>query len=156
LQWVDHTRQVTIELERVRAGLLNAENAERGFLMTGNENFLESFEPNLDRTSRSLQSLRDLTFDSPMMQEDLNRLEEMVAERTAAMQRHVEARRESVIDPADSYTAMEEAKRMMDGIRGKIREMEAEEDSLLKERSEEARVASRTTLIVVAVGTGFA
>ena len=65
LHMVDHTREVRLELEHVWVGMVDAETAERGYLLTGKESFLETFEPSLQLAQRSTESLRILTADKP-------------------------------------------------------------------------------------------
>src|SRR5579862_7619647 len=74
LRWVDHSLEVRLKLEQALVGIVDAETAERGYLLTGKESFLESFEPSLQSAQRSVESLRKLTADNLEQQKRLDRL----------------------------------------------------------------------------------
>ena len=59
-EWVAHTQGVLAELQETRALIDDAEDQQRGFLITGDESFLGPFEDNLNRFFSKLQSLRHL------------------------------------------------------------------------------------------------
>src|SRR5689334_1430507 len=42
-RWIDHTREVVIELERALSTLKDAETGQRGYLLTGDEEYLEPY-----------------------------------------------------------------------------------------------------------------
>ena len=48
-EWVAHTQAVLAEMQETRALIDNAEDQQRGFLITGDESFLGPFEDNVNR-----------------------------------------------------------------------------------------------------------
>ncbi len=73
-EWVAHTQGVLAELQETRALIDDAEDQQRGFLITGDESFLGPFEDNLNRFFTKLQSLRHLTADHPDQLKRVDRL----------------------------------------------------------------------------------
>ena len=59
-EWVAHTQGVLAELQETRALIDDAEDQQRGFLITGDDSFLGPFEDNLNRFFSKLESLRPL------------------------------------------------------------------------------------------------
>jgi PAS domain S-box-containing protein len=155
-QLVDHTNQVRIELEHFLGNVVNAETDERGYLLTGNDLSLNMFEPSIDSARKSLETLGTLTADSDKQQTRLKQLGPLFAEKVARMKNQMEVRRQQGVNAVIPIVATPEGKQLMDGIRGNVREMEDNEDVLLKERSEAARKASMVTLCVVTAGSAAA
>jgi PAS domain S-box-containing protein len=153
LQAVDTMRQVRLELERASVGMVNAETAERGYLLSGKDAFLDIFEPNLRSAGHSLAVLREMTREDPDQQHRLDRLEPMVSDQISSMRGQLSVRKTSGLEAAATTVANEEGKKMMDRIRAVIREMEDAEDAALSERSEAARWASHMTLFVIMAGS---
>src|SRR4051794_16989842 len=67
-RWLDHTRQVVIELERALSTLKDAETGQRGFLLTGEEEYLEPYRAASARMDEALGRLAALTADNPSQQ----------------------------------------------------------------------------------------
>ena len=156
LRSVDHTLEVRLETERALVGVIDAETAVRGYLLTGKETFLESFEPSLEQARQSLGTLRQLTDDNPKQQERLDRLVPMVEQKSALMHAQLKARQAGVLEASVAAEQITEGRRVMEEIRGMIWQMGDTEDQLLEKRSLAARNASRTTLVVVMMGSaGF-
>src|SRR6187401_124200 len=72
LRWVDHTREVQQELNAALHAAVSAESASRGFLVTGDSTFIETFEPSLADALSHLQEIRRLTRDNPSQQARLD------------------------------------------------------------------------------------
>lgn len=86
-QWVVHTREV---LEHVQATLTlasEAEAAQRGFLLTGNERFVDSYRQARGDVLPELARLRELTRDNPRQQAALRPFEETVRMRIDLLER---------------------------------------------------------------------
>ncbi len=56
--WVAHSHQVLAELQETRTLLGDAEDEQRGYLITGDESFLLHFEEVLQRFDSKLETLR--------------------------------------------------------------------------------------------------
>ncbi|MEI9893181.1 MAG: PAS domain S-box protein [Chthoniobacter sp.] len=153
LRWVDHTREVRLELEHALVGIVDAETAERGYLLTGKEPFLESFAPSLDRTHQSIEALRTLTDDNPEQQQRLDRLVPLLEKKIARMRDQIKVRQTEGLEASAAIVGTLEGRRLMEEVRGIVQQMGDVESQLLEKRSLAARSASRTTLIVVTVGS---
>src|SRR3954447_26661169 len=78
-RWIDHTRQVVIELERALSTLKDAETGQRGFLLTGEEEYLEPFRAASSRMDDALDRLAALTSDNPSQQARIAELRRLAA-----------------------------------------------------------------------------
>lgn len=153
---VDHTLRVRIELEHFLGNIVNAETAERGYLLTGNDISLNLFQPSVDASRRSMESLGTLTAGNGDQQAQLKLLAPLFAQKIARMESQMKVRREQGVEAVIPIVATLEGKQLMDDIRGIIKKMEEDENVLLTQRSEAARKASVITLVVVTLGSAAA
>jgi len=153
LRWVDHTREVRLELERATVQIVDAETAERGFLLTGKSDFLETFEPSLQAAHASLETLRTRMADNPEQLKHLNHLQPLLEQRIARLRDQIKARESGGAEAALGMVGGSEGRQLMQQVREEIRQMGDIEEKLLVERSEAARWASRITLTAVVLGS---
>jgi PAS domain S-box-containing protein len=146
-QWVAHTQQVLTEIEATFSALKDAESGQRGYLITGQEPYLEPYENAISELNDHLEKLRQLTLDNPNQQARLPVLETKIAERIARLKRGIELRRGKDIAGAQNYIVSGAGKRVMDDIRQFILVMEDEEKELLKRRADESRDSRRNAVL---------
>jgi CHASE3 domain sensor protein len=71
---VAHTNDVKAQLEALLASLIDAETDERGFIITGNDSYLEPYERGVAATATETERVRQLMVDNPEQQADLERV----------------------------------------------------------------------------------
>ena len=71
---VTHTQQVLEQLTSLLSALQDAETGQRGYLITGNTNFLHLYHAVLGRIEQVNSRLRQLTADNPRQQQRLQAL----------------------------------------------------------------------------------
>ena len=157
-EWVDHTYQVRGQLAAVLSEMKDAETGQRGYIITGDENYLEPFRGAQAAVDQKLQALRELTKDDLNQQRRLDILVPLIdgnQGKFAELQEAIDARKEKIkgLDAAVQIVEMGTGKKIMDQIRKTIGEMTAEEDSLLINRSHEAHVVARRTTFTILLGT---
>ncbi|MEX5342495.1 response regulator [Pseudomonas sp. I2] len=74
MQWVEHTDQVIGNANETVKLSIDMETGMRGFLITGDERFLDPYEVAKPRIFSSLQSLRAMVADNPQQVERIDRL----------------------------------------------------------------------------------
>src|SRR5262249_61420782 len=79
--WVAHTHEVLDLTSGTLRTLVDAETGQRGFLITGKEDFLEPYHQALARLDRQGRALKDKTPDNPPQQARIGELEKVTAER---------------------------------------------------------------------------
>lgn len=145
---VEHTLFVRSALLQTLSTLQDAETGQRGFLLTGNEAFLEPFH-NADRTiGERLGALERAIFDNEEQMQRVKRLRSVVADRLAELQKHIQER--GATPDATFADRLKAGKRLMDQARSIIAEMLAEEDRLLTKRNAEMRWTVTLTQVGVA------
>lgn len=71
---VDHTNEVRAQLERTLRTLVDAETGQRGYLLTSDTTYLDSYRGARVDVDRELATLRSLTADNPVQQRRLDTL----------------------------------------------------------------------------------
>src|SRR5271169_3644557 len=73
-RWVTHTHLVLEKLDTLQIQLTNAETGQRGYIITGQESYLEPYRDAREVIFLNLQELHELTADNPEQQRSLERL----------------------------------------------------------------------------------
>lgn len=152
-RWVAHTHEVMTRLESVRSAISEAESGQRGYVITGQPEYLRDYEQDLRKAREDLNRVGQLTADNPSQQERIPELRNAIDRRVAIMNGPIEARRRNDLDSAHTIVASGEGRRIMLEIRSTIATMGGEEARLLRFRRKDAAVGRATFLISLAVGT---
>ncbi len=151
---VQRTREVLEQLQFVLSTLQDAETSERGFVITGNESFLDPYLETRTSLEPQLERLQTLIVD-PRIGEAREELARLVREQLAFLQQVVELRDTDGFDSSAAVVAGGEGKRRMDAIRERIDQIRTYEEAELasrlnvfNERSE--RSQSIVTIVLLA------
>jgi signal transduction histidine kinase len=149
----DLTQHTFVVLENTRhmlADLIDTETGERGFLLTGDDSYLQPFELARPEIPRLIADLRRLTSDNPHQLSRLDTIERKEAEHFAFMDRLVALRRQYGNTTITPVGLLASQKTVMDGIRGEVAAMEREENDLLAARNEaQARSEQQAILFII-------
>jgi PAS domain S-box-containing protein len=156
--WVQHTQQTIAAIRLEPAIVAEAEAAVRGYVITGQEEFLAPYQGALNRVRADLGTLRRLTADNRVQQRRMDELEPLVRERLSRLQQTVELRREQGFEAAQQHIASGWGEQLHERIRSILAEMEASEQSLLQERTARAHHQGTVTRVTIIAGItlGFA
>ncbi len=150
--WVTHTYQVLENLEGVLSLMKDAETGQRGYIITGDESYLEPYQAAVRSIDQRVKEVRELTADNTRQQRRLDILEPLIARRLAILKDRIELRRGKGFDIAAEAVRTGQGKEVMDNARRVITEMEDEENALLKQRSEVAAASARNTILTIVFG----
>ncbi|WDT76864.1 MAG: CHASE3 domain-containing protein [Candidatus Manganitrophus sp.] len=148
---VAHTRQVLEEIEEVFSVVKDAETGQRGYIITGDEKFLEPYQAAISHLDPAIQSLRKLTADNPTQQLKVDTLEQLIERRFRSLKEGLDLRTDQGFAPAMRWVLKGGGKGEMDAIRRVIAEMRQEENRLLKDREERAQAQTQKTLRILLV-----
>jgi len=143
---VDHTYEVLDSIDRVVERLVDAETGYRGYLLTKDRSFLQPYEGVQEQTRPLLNRLDELVSDSPEQQVRARRLSTLAEEKLTEMARVLELNDRGDAPGAVAGVAAGEGKRVMDAIRVVAADMRAAANSLLVQRTDQARLARRAAL----------
>lgn len=149
-----HTADVLETLQNAMDALLDQETGVRGYLITGDEKFLEPYHKGASAYSIAFRSMRNLTSDNPTQQNRLDQLDGLATEwrsRLAQQEIALMAKPETRGD-ARALEASGAGKGAMDLIRAKVAEIERVERGLLASRDAVQAQAFRTAYTATIVG----
>jgi methyl-accepting chemotaxis protein len=152
-QWVTHTHEVLEHIDRLLGFLTDAETGQRGYLITGDEASLEPYHRGSGQVLDVVKELRKLTADNPNQLRRVDAAEPLIAAKLAELKETIDLRRKGDLDEAAKVVRGGEGKRVMDGLRRILDEMDNEERGLLKQRAEEGEAAASGAHSVIILGT---
>ncbi|HEX3999988.1 MAG TPA: CHASE3 domain-containing protein [Pirellulales bacterium] len=138
--WVDHSDLVLDQTANCLLLLVDMETAERGFVITGNEDFLAPYEMAKGQLDECVAMLKELTVDDTRLKSLIEKLEQLKNERVAIVEKTIALRRQSSAD-AQAFVATKQGKRSMDEIRGLVAGMVQDEHQSRQSRSDLSRSA---------------
>ena len=153
---VDHSRQVVIQLERAFSILKDAETGQRGYLLTGRDEYLEPFRTGELALEPTLAVLRSLTSDDAPQSALSAELERLARAKMAELRTTIALRRERGLDSALEVVRTGRGRSTMSEARRVVADSRNLEDQKLTARTAASQAAVRGTLITFAVTTGLA
>ncbi|NMZ41927.1 response regulator [Pseudomonas proteolytica] len=146
IQWVEHTDRVINNLNETAKLTVDQETGMRGFLITGDEHFLDPYEVAKPRIISDLRNLQVLVADNPQQVDRLKRLESLQLEWNNYAQTMIEMQRQE----GDYRGAVKagRGKRLTDEIRKEYEAAIAMEQQFRLDRNAEV---TRTTVFSVVI-----
>jgi PAS domain S-box-containing protein len=152
IAWVEHSHEVLGRLESLIASATDAETAERGYVITGDEGYLEPYRRVAQTAGIGVMELRRLTADNPTQQQRLAAIAALTAERLENLRRVIELRRNNGFAAAQTEILTGTGKRFHDQLRLLVDQMKATETSLLHERERSAEHSASVAREVILGG----
>ncbi|GGA85286.1 response regulator [Puia dinghuensis] len=154
-QWVSHTHEVLYQLDQILVACVDAETGERGYIITGEENYLEPYNSGKSRIADLLAKVKELTADNPTQQVNIANIHQQVDLLTGHLDECIQARKTAGFEKAREMVATGRGKSLLDDIRRKIDNAKAVEQTLLAERKqvseEDARNFNLIFIILLAI-----
>ena len=148
---VRHTHEIIEGLEHVLSVLKDAETGQRGFIITGEDRYLEPYDAAVDELPHDMDTVHDLLGDDTTEQASLQQVQKLSDVKLAEVRLTIELRRKSGLKGALPEILTDRGKKTMDALRAVIGEMEAHEQQLLDEGNRTARLDARRTLWAITV-----
>jgi diguanylate cyclase (GGDEF)-like protein len=128
--------------------LVDAETSQRGFIITGNAEYLETYSEALTTLTPTFIELYESRADEPLWVQKLDALQSLVFLKFRELQTSIELRRHSGFAAAQKLTMTNEGKRTMDRIRkliGEFRSDEARAFSVQENRVQDTVTTARVS-----------
>lgn len=153
LTQVAKTEKALHELEDLFSTLKDAEIGARGYIITGEDHYLEPYNASISVIDKEVLDLRKLTADNPKQQKRLNELEPLIKEKIGLLAKKIDLRRNKGFKAALQLTLTDIGEKISNDIRMVIKEMEKEENELLKMRIESSRISTQNTNRMLLLGS---
>jgi signal transduction histidine kinase/FixJ family two-component response regulator len=143
-QWTDHSYQVLGEIRDLEISVFDAETGQRGYLLTGNTDYLAPYEAALSRITLLLGEIQELTADNADQQANLRILAPALQHRAQQLAQAVQIRRDKGLEAATEGFGTGAGRQTMTLIDQTLTAMSTKEQTLLAKRL--ATTASRGDL----------
>jgi len=150
------TYVVLAGLQDLLGALQDAETGQRGYIITGRDDYLEPYSAALKGVGQTFDALRKLTADNPNQQRRLDVLQPQIAAKLEELKHAIDLRRDKGFEAASAVVLSGKGKQTMDDIRQGIAAMDQEESSLLKQRDQRVGGDAQRTISTIVYGIPFA
>ena len=148
------TIEAMAQLNAVLSTLKDAETGQRGYLLTGDEGYLDPYSTAVAALPGEFNALRGLVANRPQQKKRLEALQSLAAQKMDELRQTVELRRAGHTEAALAVVRTDRGKTLMDGIRAAVGDMDASERQLAAQRSEEWQRAGAVSLAITLGGSG--
>jgi PAS domain S-box-containing protein len=149
----DRATNALSQIEVLVSTLKDAETGERGFLLTGEEAYLEPYEHALAALPAELGTVAVIAGSDPVRLRMVATIERLTQDRLRHLHRSIELRRTAGLEAALDVVRTGEGKRIMDAIRTESAALEEDvRRELAAEREQNARTTVLTDIATLASG----
>lgn len=145
--WVDHSYTVLNELEQILITETNAESSVRGYVITGNENFLVPYNKALNQIYATIEGVKKLTEDNPIQQKRVENIRELIDQHLLFLDSCRSLRNKDFLE-AQIFVSSSKGRMIMGKIREQITDAKNAENNLLKQRKLNSENTTRDFNIV--------
>ncbi|SHN00345.1 Signal transduction histidine kinase [Flavobacterium xinjiangense] len=130
---VNHSNEVLSQFDQILISSIDAETGIRGYVITGEENYLKPFLSSKTKIIEQLAKVKELTKDNPNQQKNIEELSEQLKIRFENLNKALDFRKKD-FKKAQEFIASGEGKQLQDEIRKTITKTQETEHTLLNER----------------------
>jgi len=146
---MDRSYETRSQIQSVFSLLQDAETGQRGYVITGDERFLEPYDNATQDIDRQMRGLALLFEAHPEQAPDYARLRDLSARKIALMQVGIDARQNEGLEAGIDVVASGEGKRVMDQVRDVVARMIAVEAEALDAYAQTAQTRTARTEVLV-------
>lgn len=149
-QWVEHTQKVMLWIEKMMSCVKDAETYQRGYLLTGDDNYIIDFAPTKHTCVKALDTVVLLTSDNQAQQEDLKTLRNAVNKKLGYLEKTI-AMKTQGRNPTESEMLI--GKGYMETVKAIVSQLQTRETMLMEIRRERLTGNIKLTLGFVIFAT---
>jgi signal transduction histidine kinase len=145
--WISHTYQVKLKIERCYGLLLEAESDQRGYLLNNDDSYLLNIAKAENLLYSGLHELDSLISDNPRQVKNVGILQSLMLTRLSRLHILLDSMGHSGNFIVSHFTS--KGRIIMDTINTQVRVMQAEEDALLEKRNFIKQVQDERVIIFI-------
>ncbi|KAF2335258.1 response regulator [Flavobacterium nitrogenifigens] len=146
--WVNHTQDVIYNLNEGSAIITEAQTSMRGYLLTGDEQFVDRFNEAEAKSNSYFEKLDELTVDNPAQRKLLEELRDKRSGFFKYLNNQIVKKR---LSKETLIFDLNEGRKMMNDMRAIIRKVENTEQKLLDERNSNSERYGNYSLILIVI-----
>jgi PAS domain S-box-containing protein len=151
---VSHVQEVRLSVERALSFAKDAETGQRGFLLTGDAQYLEPYRTALAAIDQQISQAEGLTEDDPPQHARVEEFRHLMKPKLDELAQTIEVRRSQGLVAAQQIVLTNRGKDAMDAARLAAARIDDVEVSHLRER-EAARKTDRRNAVITSLATGL-
>jgi len=155
-QWAQHTNEVLEHLANLRLRIENIENGYRDFVLSDTDAFLQRSRANASLAENEQRALQALTADNPSQQRRLSIVADLLQRMVLRDDTIEKLRRTPAAEDTAAVIRSGQDGSLLDEFRVAARDMETEEQQLLRERKSTAANRYREAQVALIVGSALA
>jgi serine/threonine-protein kinase len=149
-----YTQEILDQLNRLLSLLKDSEAGQRGYLLTGDERYLEPYTQAVDHLDETQRALRHLTAADANHQKLLDSLQPMIVNVLSELRTSIELREQpNGFEAALVEVRTDKQKRYMDEVRQVVYDMREEENRVLSQVKADVEGSTRVKKLTLGVGT---
>ena len=152
---VTHTHIVLEKLGAVRSNVAEAESAERGYLLHGDDAYLAPYGQAVRDLRRNISDLRRLTGDNPVQHDTLKLLDRLVAAKLEFLDQRIQARYQQRTGTSVSGAQEGPGRQVREEVNLLLAAIKEEEDRLMVQRSGALQSSASKTKMTMGVLAGL-
>ncbi|BAT53837.1 multi-sensor hybrid histidine kinase [Nostoc sp. NIES-3756] len=153
---VKKTQETINTLERFMSQIKDAETGQRGYILTGQERYLQPYQEAVTELEPEIEKLRNLISDKSQHQ-NLDVLKALVVAKLNELKHTIELRQHQGFDAALEVILTNQGKNLMNDIRKVVYDMEQKEQARLQHQAQIVKDSAYKTIwqIAIAIGSSF-
>ncbi len=152
VEWVLHTQQLLTAIDELVLSVTGMETGQRGYLLTGKEEYLQPLNRARELLGQRLAALRALTADSPNQRRELEGLVPLVREKEAEVQQTIALYKRGHPMDALNVVRTDRGQELMQEIRTIANRMRADERQRLRTRIADQQEMDREVISTYIAG----
>jgi PAS domain S-box-containing protein len=152
---VRHGRALVQQIEQVLSYTKDAETSQRGFVLTGDPEYLDSYNAAVTTLPAGLAKLRALVAEEPALRIRVTTLGNLVSEKLSELKETVDLRRNEGVQAALAVVETNRGKHTMDDIRKIGLDLENEVDTTLQQGIRDRQELGTRTQLTTALGAAI-
>jgi PAS domain S-box-containing protein len=151
---VQHSRQLLQQIEDTLSSVRDAESGQRGFVLTGDPQYLDTYDRAVGALPSQLTQLRGLATDNAALRTRVTTLSELVSEKLGELKETVDLRKNEGFQAALDVVKSNRGKHTMDDIRKIGMDLQNEVYAVLTQGIRERQEQGSRTRLTTALGAG--
>ncbi len=150
---IRHSRALLETLDQLVSTVKDAETGQRGYLLTGNDDYLGPYKAALSNHRDDVERLASLTADDSNQHARFTRLRELISSKLEELAKTVAMQKEGDTDAALQLVRTDDGKRLMGQIQSLANQMQEDERELmLNQKWDNANVYRSASFSVIVIG----
>ena len=153
---VTRTSLVLVDLEGILSAMKDAETGQRGFLLTGDEQYLSPYHAARGKVKERFESLRESMAGDDVQMRRLNELEPLLEQKLAELKETIDVYRKKGKEEALKIVTTDRGRQYMEDARAIIEKLNQTEKATLESRNADAERSTQLVLYSIGIGIPLA